>query len=249
MRRAPARGTRRADPEYAGHALHAEWTKARTAGGTIWLLLTIIATTIAVGGAVATATRCPAAGCGQDPARVSLSGIDLGQAVVAILAVLAISGELGVSHRRSSGNRSRASRGPLPMAGSAGTPVSFPSRLHRQVTSVSVSCGFARSILACRRVLCTIVPTVFRGTRILRDNCSTAADGARSGFRLMTPRGGPDAVTTRSGFHGLRRADPRHPPGRSAHYWPADGVLCPVGFPRLPGAQSCQDTTRYGYWE
>ncbi len=93
MRRAPARGTRRPDPQYAGHALHAEWTKARTAGSTIWLLLAIIATTIAVGSAVATATRCPAAGCGQDPARVSLSGIDLGQAVVAILAVLMISGE------------------------------------------------------------------------------------------------------------------------------------------------------------
>ena len=95
MRRAPARGTRRADPQYAGHALHAEWTKARTAGSTIWLLLAIIATTIAVGSAVATATRCPAAGCGQDPAKVSLSGIDLGQAVVAILAVLAISDEYG----------------------------------------------------------------------------------------------------------------------------------------------------------
>jgi len=93
MRRAPARGTRWPDPQYAGHALHAEWTKARTAGSTIWLLLAIIATTIAVGSAVATATRCPAAGCGQDPARVSLSGIDLGQAVVAILAVLAISNE------------------------------------------------------------------------------------------------------------------------------------------------------------
>jgi ABC-2 type transport system permease protein len=95
MRRAPARGTRWPDPQYAGRALHAEWTKARTAGSTIWLLLAIIATTIAVGSAVATATRCPAAGCGQDPARVSLSGIDLGQAVVAILAVLAISGEYG----------------------------------------------------------------------------------------------------------------------------------------------------------
>ena len=95
MRRAPARGTRWPDPQYAGRALHAEWTKARTAGSTIWLLLAIIATTIAVGSAVATATRCPAAGCGQDPAKVSLSGIDLGQAVVAILAVLAIGGEYG----------------------------------------------------------------------------------------------------------------------------------------------------------
>ena len=37
MSRAPARVARRADPQYAGHALHAEWTKARTAGGTIWL--------------------------------------------------------------------------------------------------------------------------------------------------------------------------------------------------------------------
>ena len=36
---------------------------------------------------------CQAAGCGQDPAKIALSGIDLSQAVVAILAVLAISGE------------------------------------------------------------------------------------------------------------------------------------------------------------
>jgi ABC-2 type transport system permease protein len=88
---------RRADPRcvYAGHALHAEWTKARTSGGTIWLLPGVIAVTIALGGVVATATRCPAAGCGQDPAKVSLAGVDLGQAVVAILAVLAIGGEYG----------------------------------------------------------------------------------------------------------------------------------------------------------
>jgi ABC-2 type transport system permease protein len=97
MRRASTLEARRADPQhtYAGHALHAEWTKARTAGGTIWLLLAVIAATVALGGVVATATRCPAMGCGQDPAKVSLSGIDLGQAVVAILAVLAIGGEYG----------------------------------------------------------------------------------------------------------------------------------------------------------
>jgi ABC-2 type transport system permease protein len=95
MSHSPARVARRADPQDAGHALHAEWTKARTAGGTIWLLLAVIAATVAVGGAVAAATRCPAAGCGQDPAKVSLSGIDLGQAVVAILAMLAIGGEYG----------------------------------------------------------------------------------------------------------------------------------------------------------
>ena len=97
MRRAspPETRSRRTRSTLRGHALHAEWTKTRTAGGTIWLLLAVVAATVALGAAVATATRCPAAGCGQDPAKVSLSGIDLGQAVVAILAVLAIGGEYG----------------------------------------------------------------------------------------------------------------------------------------------------------
>jgi ABC-2 type transport system permease protein len=74
-------------------ALHAEWTKLRTASGTIWLLLAVIALTAVVSAAAAAAVECPAAGCGQDPAKVSLTGIALGQAVVAILAVLAVSSE------------------------------------------------------------------------------------------------------------------------------------------------------------
>jgi len=74
-------------------ALHAEWTKVRTLAGTWWLLLTVIALTAAVGSAAAATVTCQAAGCGQDPAKITLSGIDLSQAVVAILAVLAISGE------------------------------------------------------------------------------------------------------------------------------------------------------------
>ncbi len=39
------------------------------------------------------ATTCATAGCGLDQAKISLTGIDLGQAVVAIIAVLMISGE------------------------------------------------------------------------------------------------------------------------------------------------------------
>ena len=74
-------------------ALHAEWTKLRTTPGTVWLLLAIIAVTVALSAAAAGAARCPAVGCGQDPAKVSLTGVDLGQAVVAVLAVLAVSGE------------------------------------------------------------------------------------------------------------------------------------------------------------
>ncbi len=76
-------------------ALHAEWTKTRTVPGTIWLLLGIIVLTSALSAAAAATVTCPAAGCGQDPAKVSLTGVEFGQAIVAILAVLAISGEYG----------------------------------------------------------------------------------------------------------------------------------------------------------
>jgi ABC-2 type transport system permease protein len=75
------------------NALRAEWTKLRTLSGTWWLLLAVIALTVAVGGAAATAVNCTAAGCGQDPAKIALSGVDLSQAMVVILAVLAITGE------------------------------------------------------------------------------------------------------------------------------------------------------------
>jgi ABC-2 type transport system permease protein len=74
-------------------ALHAEWTKLRTLPGTIWLLLAIAVLTVAVSTMSVAAVTCPDAGCGRDPAKVSLTGIYLGQAAVAILAVLAVSGE------------------------------------------------------------------------------------------------------------------------------------------------------------
>jgi ABC-2 type transport system permease protein len=96
-----ASGTARALPRLAApaaaarlrDALHAEWTKLRTAPGTFWLLSAAVALTGGVSAAAAAATRCPAAGCGQDPARVSLTGIYLGQVVVAMVAVLAMGGE------------------------------------------------------------------------------------------------------------------------------------------------------------
>ena len=74
-------------------ALHAEWTKLRTVAGPGWLLLAAIALTAAVGAAAANATSCPGGGCQVDPAKVSLTGIYLGQAVVAIVAVTAVSAE------------------------------------------------------------------------------------------------------------------------------------------------------------
>src|ERR1700761_8364440 len=74
-------------------ALRAEWVKQRTVGVTGWLLLAVTALTALLSLAAAAAARCPAAGCGGDPAPGSLTGVEFGQAAVAILAVLAISGE------------------------------------------------------------------------------------------------------------------------------------------------------------
>jgi ABC-2 type transport system permease protein len=74
-------------------ALHAEWTKLRSMSGVLGLLLATIASTTAVGLTAVTGVRCPPAGCNADPTKISLAGIALGQAVVAVLAVVAIAGE------------------------------------------------------------------------------------------------------------------------------------------------------------
>jgi len=73
--------------------LHAEWTKIRTVASPLWLLLGTIAATVALSVAVTSVMTCGAAGCGDDTTKLSLTGVELGQALVAILAVLVISGE------------------------------------------------------------------------------------------------------------------------------------------------------------
>jgi ABC-2 type transport system permease protein len=73
--------------------VHAEWTKLRTLPGTGWLLLAAAALTITVGVAADAASTCGSVGCKADPAKLSLTGVQVGQAIVAIIAVLAISGE------------------------------------------------------------------------------------------------------------------------------------------------------------
>jgi ABC-2 type transport system permease protein len=88
-------GTARAERAWAGlpDALRAEWTKLRTVPGTAWILAAICVLTVAVGAATAAATRCGGTGCAIDPTKVSLTGIEVGQAMVAVLAVLVISDE------------------------------------------------------------------------------------------------------------------------------------------------------------
>jgi ABC-2 type transport system permease protein len=76
------------------YALHAEWTKLRTVSGPAWLLLGIAALTIAVSTAVVGANHCPQnLTCPVDTTKLSLTGVEFGQAVVAIMAVLTISNE------------------------------------------------------------------------------------------------------------------------------------------------------------
>jgi ABC-2 type transport system permease protein len=93
----PAAGLTRAryasPARYGREILHAEWTKLRTVASTGWLLLGTAVLTVAVGTAADAAATCPTGGCQADPARLSLTGVQASQAIVAVIAVLAISNE------------------------------------------------------------------------------------------------------------------------------------------------------------
>ena len=99
---ASSAGPRKSEPWWAGqrHVLHAEWTKVRTVAGPGWLLIGAVALMAAVGAIAAHATRCSGRDCQIDPARVSLTGIYLSQAIVAILAVTSFSGEYSTGMMR-----------------------------------------------------------------------------------------------------------------------------------------------------
>jgi ABC-2 type transport system permease protein len=82
----------RAEGATLREAVHAEWTKLRTVPSTGWLLLTLIALTVGAGALATAVVKCPAS-CDEDTTKLSLTGILLGQAAVAVLAVLVMSGE------------------------------------------------------------------------------------------------------------------------------------------------------------
>jgi ABC-2 type transport system permease protein len=74
--------------------LRAEWTKLRTMGASGWAFAAIGALTITVSATAVAATKCPAGTpCPVDTTRLSLTGVEVGQAVAAVLAVLAIGSE------------------------------------------------------------------------------------------------------------------------------------------------------------
>jgi ABC-2 type transport system permease protein len=71
-------------------ALHAEWTKLRTSPGTLTLVVGVVIGTVGVSAAAA---ACAGPGCGTDLPKLSLTGVQLGQAAVAVLAVLVMGNE------------------------------------------------------------------------------------------------------------------------------------------------------------
>jgi ABC-2 type transport system permease protein len=153
-------------------ALHAEWTKLRTLASTFWLLAAAAAVTIAVSAAAAAAFACggpPPGGCAQavtgaDPAKISLTGIDLGQAVVAVLAVLAVGGEYSTGMIRL-------------------TLAAIPRRLTLLAAKAVVVTG---CVLAASAV--AVPGSLLAGRLILPGHGLTAANG----YQLLSPGDGPD---------------------------------------------------------
>jgi ABC-2 type transport system permease protein len=74
--------------------LRAEWAKHRTVSSSAWLVAGLIAATVAVSAAAIAANRCPAGlACRVDTTKLSLTGVEFGEGVVAILAVLPVCNE------------------------------------------------------------------------------------------------------------------------------------------------------------
>jgi ABC-2 type transport system permease protein len=74
--------------------LCAEWIKVRTGSGSAWLLAGLVVLTVATSAAAVAATRCPTGmSCPVDITRLSLSGVQFGAVVVAVLAILPVCNE------------------------------------------------------------------------------------------------------------------------------------------------------------
>jgi ABC-2 type transport system permease protein len=74
-------------------AVRAEWIKLRTVSSSGWLLLACAVVTITVSSAVVAVEKCSSASCAVDTTKVILTGVQVGQAAVAIVAVMVVGGE------------------------------------------------------------------------------------------------------------------------------------------------------------
>lgn len=148
-------------------AVHAEWTKLRTLPSTVWLVLAAAVGTVLLSAAVVASVNtahCPSpAECFEDTTKLSLTGVRLGQALVAVLAVLVVGNEYGTG---------------MMQVTLAATP--------RRST---VLLGKAAVVVAC--VLAAAIPAVLgslaAGRAILPGNGFTAANG----YPALTLADGP----------------------------------------------------------
>ena len=238
----------------AKQTLLAEWTKLRTLPGTVWLLLGIVAATVAVSAVTAAGANCPAAGCAQDPARMSLAGVDLGQAMVAVLAVLIISSEystgmisltLAALPSRTGVLAAKAAvltglvlvTGSLAVAGSL-----LAGRLILPGHGFTAGHGFAPLSLADGPVLRAAVGSVLYlaliallslgVATVVRD--SAAAIGVTLGLIYLFPVVGTALGRTLAAVPAAGRADERRA-GYPGHHRPAQPAAQPVGRPGRAG--------------
>ncbi len=83
-------------------ALRAEWVKLRTSPGNAWLLAGVAALTVSIGTAATAASHCPAGqSCPVDTTKLSLTGVQFGQAVVALFAAQSLTSEYSTGMIRS----------------------------------------------------------------------------------------------------------------------------------------------------
>ena len=75
-------------------AVRAEWTKLRTLPSTCWLLVVAAIVTVAVSAAAAAVLHVNL-DSPQDPTKLSLAGVEIGQALIGVFAILATSEEYG----------------------------------------------------------------------------------------------------------------------------------------------------------
>ncbi|GAA3392537.1 ABC transporter permease [Cryptosporangium minutisporangium] len=73
-------------------ALRGEWTKLRTSPGAAWSVLAIAVATAGLSALAVGSVTCP---CATDTMKLTLSGVQLGQAVAAVFAVVLLGGEYG----------------------------------------------------------------------------------------------------------------------------------------------------------
>ena len=134
-------------------ALHAEWTKLRTTPGPAALLLVAIGLSIALSAAAVSATSYSPDDAIRDTTKLSLTGVDLGQAIIAVLAVFVMSGEYGTGMIRT-------------------TLAAMP---HRLTLLTAKAATLTALVLASSTV--AVLGSLLAGRLILPDNGFTAAHG------------------------------------------------------------------------